>query len=124
EKTGNPIQHLQMGPYAKKVSDALKNIVISMLQSGLNVIIDEVCIGDKSFEIWQKKLSGYKVLYVGVNAPIEILEMRENERKDRIIGSARGQFISAHKNNQYDLEIDTSRISIENCVSTIMKKIG
>ena len=120
DKNGYQVFHIQMGPYAKKVSNTLKDVVVTMLKNGLNVIVDEVCIEEKSFENWQKKLSAYKVLYVGIRAPIDVLEKREKERNDRIHGSARAQHKLVHQGNQYDLEIDTAVSSIEECVRVIL----
>jgi len=120
DSDGNEVYHIQMGPYAKKVNNSLKNIVLTMLNDGLNVIIDEVCIDSESFNRWQKKLSSYKVLYVGVRAPVETLETREKERDNRIHGSARAQHELVHLGNQYDLEVDTSMKSIEGCVNSII----
>lgn len=118
----NEVYHIQIGPYAKKVNNSFKNIVLSMLNDGLNVIIDDVCIDNASFKKWQNILSPYSVLYVAIKAPIETLEIREKERGNRIHGSARAQHRLVHIGNQYDLEIDTSTKSIEECANAIIAK--
>lgn len=51
-------------------------------------------------------------MWVGVNAPLPVLEQREKERGNRIQGSARGQFHKVHVNATYDLEINTHQTSV------------
>ncbi|HTM63950.1 MAG TPA: AAA family ATPase [Gammaproteobacteria bacterium] len=123
DEHGNILQHIQLGPYAKKISELLKDVVITMLSREFNVIIDEVCVGEhSSMSEWKTKLASYQVLYVGVNASVENLEAREKERGDRIIGSARAQWLEVHKNVTYDVEVNTDELSIDECLKLIMSK--
>lgn len=59
------------------------------------------------------------MLWVGVNAPLSILEQREKERENRIRGSARGQFHKVHVDVSYDLEIDTHHASLAENIEKI-----
>ncbi len=92
-----------------------------MLNANLNVIVDEVCVSPGSFESWQKMLSDYPAFYVGVDAPIEVLEAREKERPDRVAGSARAQHVFVHQGHIYALKLDTSKQPLEECVSLIQQ---
>ena len=58
-----------------------------------------------------KLLAAFEVFRVGVFAPLDILEARERQRGDRLIGLARWQFDRVHKDMKYDLEVDTSSAS-------------
>ena len=118
---GQTIQCIQLGPYAKQVCDGFKAVVVSMLNANLNVIVDEVCVSPGSFESWQKMLSNYTAFYVGVDAPVEVLEAREKERPDRVAGSARAQYELVHRGHSYDLRLDTSKQSLEECVNLIQQ---
>jgi chloramphenicol 3-O phosphotransferase len=117
---GKKISRIQMGPYAQKINNALRSIVLTMLKEGFNIIVDDVCISRESFFRWQKILSIYNTLYVGISAPVEILELREKARGDRVHGSARAQHEVSHDGNQYNLMLDTSTNSIEECVAKII----
>lgn len=121
---GEQLAEIQLGPYAQQVSDALKEVVSSLLKSGLNVIIDEVCLSQNSCEHWQKTLANYNVLYVGLKAKTETLESRESQRGDRMIGSAKLQNQHVHTHMQYDLELDTDKLSLEDCVQKIQDCIA
>jgi len=67
-------------------------------------------------------LSGFDVKLVGVFAPLEMLEARERERGDRLIGLARWQFGRVHRDKRYDLEIDTDLMTPVDCAGVIKDK--
>ena len=124
DEHGNVLQHIQLGSYAKKISLLLKRIANTILDSGINLIIDEVCVGEhSSMADWKKSLAQYKVLYVGINASVEKLEEREKSRGDRIFGSARAQWLEIHINAIYDIELDTDKLTLDDCIDMILKKI-
>jgi chloramphenicol 3-O phosphotransferase len=58
---------------------------------------------------------------VGVFAPLEVLEARERERGDRLIGLARWQYDRVHRGRRYDLELDTSKATAMECAGTIKR---
>lgn len=125
DDAGHLLQHIQLGPYAKKVSQLLKNIVLTILNSGMNVIIDEVCVGEYStLADWKSALAPYQVLYVGIHSSIEKLEEREKQRGDRILGSARAQWMAVHSDAEYDLELTTDNRSLEDCVNQVTEKLA
>jgi chloramphenicol 3-O phosphotransferase len=124
DSQGHLLQHIQLGPYAKKISQLLKQLAVTMLDAGMNLIIDEICVGEEStMTEWKKVLAPYSVLYVGVTASIEQLERRESARGDRMSGSARAQAQTVHENVTYDLEINTDKFSLNDCVAEIQKMI-
>jgi len=73
------------------------------------MIIDDVSFGKQEVDVWREILKEFSVLWIGVTAPLTILEEREKERGNRIRGSARGQFNKVHLDVIYDLLIDTYR---------------
>lgn len=117
---GHVLQHIQQGPFAQKISQLLKSVTITILDSGINLIIDEVCVGAHcSMSDWKKTLAEYKVLFVAINASVETLEERENKRGDRIRGSARAQWLDVHTDVTYDIELDTDELSLDQCINII-----
>lgn len=123
DETGHPIKEIQMGPFAQKISETLKELVITMAKMDHYIIIDDVAFGKEDVDKWRKALEGYKVLWIGVKAPLSLLEEREKQRGDRIEGSARAQFYRVHKDVDYDLEFDISQDSLEKIVQEIEKKL-
>lgn len=107
DASGNPIQELQTGSFGQKMLKTFQEVVLTLAKSGHYLIIDDLSFGREEVNEWKKILQGFKVLWVGVNAPLSILEQREKERENRIRGSARGQFHKVHVDVSYDLEIDT-----------------
>ena len=119
DESGNPIQELQIGPYAEKIAGTFQEVVLLLAKMGHHLIIDDVSFGKRQIDEWKTLLKDFKVLWVGVNAPLSILEQREKERGNRIVGSARGQFHKVHADATYDLEIDTHHATLAENVEKI-----
>ncbi len=114
DKAGNTIAYkIHTGPFGKRMVQAFKNIVITLAQSGHNIIIDDVSFGKEQVDAWRNALKDFNVLWVGVTAHLEVLEQREKERGDRKVGEARWQAEHVHKGVDYDLMIDTHKKSID-----------
>lgn len=65
----------------------------------------------------------YNILFVGVRCPLAVLEQRERDRGDREIGLARYQFDRVHRHGIYDLELNTSVLSVAECVAKIQAAV-
>lgn len=107
DESGNLIQELQAGSFAQKIGETFREVVLALAKMGHHLIIDDVSFGKGQVDKWKEALKDFRVLWVGVNAPLHVLEEREKDRGNRILGSARGQFHKVHVDVTYDLEIDT-----------------
>jgi chloramphenicol 3-O phosphotransferase len=123
DETGREVHEIQLGPFAKKMVDSLKEIVLTLARLDHHIIIDDVALGKQDVDKWRSDLKDYSVLWVGIHTPLSLLEQREKLRGDRIIGSARAQYSQVHKGVVYDLEFDTSKDSSEKIVSAIKEKL-
>lgn len=119
DESGNPIQELQIGPYAERIAKTFQEVVLVLIKMGHHLIIDDVSFGKKQVDEWKELLKDFSVLWIGVNAPLPILEQREKERGNRMVGSARGQFHKVHTDATYDLEIDTHHATLEENIHKI-----
>ena len=119
DPTGHPIYQIHAGPFAKKITRTFKDIVILLASQHYNLIIDDVAFGAVEVEEWKNLLKNYNVLYVGVVAPLDILEQREHARKNRLPGGARGQYFKVHENVSYDLEVDTYNQTLDDNIEKI-----
>jgi len=54
---------------------------------------------------------------VGLQCPIDVLEQREADRKDRTLGQAALQHLLVHKFTVYDIEFDTSQMTADRCAA-------
>lgn len=123
DETGHPVHEIQLGPFAEKMSDTLKEIVQTMARLDHYIIIDDVAFGKQDVDNWKSALKDYNVLWIGIHTPLAVLEEREKQRGDRMIGSARAQYYQVHKKVVYDLEFDTNKDSSEKIVLAIKEKL-
>jgi chloramphenicol 3-O phosphotransferase len=55
-----------------------------------------------------------------VHCPLAVAERRERERGDRIVGTARGQHALVHTFRTYDVDVDTSVATPQECAEAIL----
>jgi chloramphenicol 3-O phosphotransferase len=60
------------------------------------------------------------VLRVGVGCPLEVVLEREQSRENRTIGQAEAQFDVVHRWTSYDVEADTSVLTVAEATSRIL----
>jgi chloramphenicol 3-O phosphotransferase len=82
-------------------------------------VVDDVMFGGGEADEYRRLLREYGVRLVGLFAPLEVLEQRERERGDRVLGLARWQYERVHSGVSYDLEIDTSKLTPMEAAQTI-----
>ena len=105
------------------VVSGLHRSVAALARAGNNVLVDHLLQDDGSLEECVENWVGLDVLFVGVKCPLEVAEEREKKRGNRTIGTARSQFERVHAHDLYDLEIDTSRLNVVECVARIIALI-
>lgn len=115
---------------AALIEERFSNIVSGFHKSaaavalaGNHVIVDYVLQQPEWLEECVKAFEGLTVVFVGVHCSIDVLEEREVQRGDRKIGAARFHVERVHRHQTYDLEIDTSSLSLDDCVSQITSYI-
>lgn len=69
-------------------------------------------------------LRDYSVLFVGVHCSSEELKRREQLRGDRHIGLAISQIEFVHRQEVYDIEVNTSLQSTAECANEIVKRLA
>ena len=129
----DPFLHLQLDSYIEmlprtddwemfqRMVRGLNRSVAVMTEEGNNLIVDHVLIDNAWLEQLLELLHGHYVLFVGLDCPLEELERRESERDARRQGFARQQFDNIHKGKVYDLKIDTSVLSADECVARVLE---
>jgi chloramphenicol 3-O phosphotransferase len=118
QEDGKPSVIIETGPVADRAFRGMRHAVAAMAAQGNNLIVDDVLLGRKQAE-YAELLSGFEVFLVGVFAPLAVLEARERERGDRLIGLARWQYGRVHQYITYDLQVDTSIASAMECAELI-----
>ena len=123
EKTEKgPVTKVHCGKVGQKLFSSMKKAMLELAKSGFNLIIDEVILGD-DFEDYKKLFKDFNFISVGVFAPLDVIEERERARKNRTYGLARWQYEIVHKGKKYDIEVDASKLSPEQCAEQIIENI-
>ncbi|TCC38384.1 hypothetical protein E0H92_18310 [Kribbella speibonae] len=59
----------------------MRAAVVALLDAGNNVILDEMPVDDTIMTAWRKALAGYDVRWVALQAPLQVIEARELQRR-------------------------------------------
>jgi chloramphenicol 3-O phosphotransferase len=108
------------GPVGQRLAAGMRAALAAFARAGNDVLVDDVFIDPAWLDGWRTELAGIEVLLVGVVAPVHVLEEREASRGNRIAGEARAQVDVIHDGIDYDLILDTSRQSPEECARSIL----
>ena len=123
QQDGKPSVVIHSGPVADRILRGMRLSVAAMARAGNNLIVDDVLIENEVVE-YTALLADCNFRTEGVYAPLDVLEARERERGDRLIGLARWQYDRVHQGMTYDLEIDTSSATPEACALRIKQAFG
>lgn len=106
-ESGITMCKIHNGPFGIKMIESFYALARTLLHQGHSLIIDDVSCGKEEVDQWRAVLKQYHVLWVGLTAPVEVLEEREKLRKDRPFGLSRWQAMHVHSGVVYDLMLNT-----------------
>jgi chloramphenicol 3-O phosphotransferase len=95
----------------------------ALSKAGSNVVADHVLVEPAWARNCADLFADLPAYLIGVQCPLEVLEERERSRKNRTLGQAKLQFPVIHKYAVYDLEVDTSVLSPEECARRIQSRL-
>lgn len=111
------------GPLGRVLFSGMHHAIAAASNRGLNVIADHVFVEQE----WVTECAGLfaerHAYLIGLHCPLAVLEQREQDRKDRTLGQARAQFDVIHKYTTYDLELNTSTLSVDQCVEQVIERL-
>jgi chloramphenicol 3-O phosphotransferase len=116
---GGPSIAIAGGAVMNRAMRGMRRAIAAMAAAGNDLIVDDVMLGRGEAEEYRALLRDCELRFVGLFAPLAVLEARERARGDRRIGLARWQYARVHSGIVYDLEIDTSAASPQDCAQTI-----
>ena len=122
EEGGKPSVAIKTGPVVERVLAGMRHAIAAMAGQGNNLIVDDVIMAAEAEE-YRRLLKGFDIMMIGVFAPLGVLEERERQRGDRMIGLARWQHERIHRGIAYDLKIDTAAASPQDCAVQIMTSL-
>lgn len=83
------IESIETGVLGNQLISAMHHSVKAIADSGFNVIIDHVLLEKSWLHEMISLFTKHEVWLIGVKCPIEIVEQREIDRKDRTLGQAK-----------------------------------
>jgi chloramphenicol 3-O phosphotransferase len=101
---------MRIGPIGRQVLAAWRGAVGSAARAGLNVIADDVVLTEEEWHRWQIELDGLDAHWVRVQIALDLVEVRERARPNRMPGHARAQYDDAYRYPIYDAEVDTGEL--------------
>ncbi len=111
------------GDMGRRLVSGMHAGIAALSRCGLNVVADHVLVEEAWLRECAVLFAGLPAWLVGVRCPLEVLEQREKQRRDRTLGQARLQHELVHRHAIYDLEVDTSVLSPEACAREIKRRI-
>lgn len=108
----------------RALEEAWSRGVATMARAGARVLIDDVFLdGEVSQQRTSDNLEGLGVLWVGVHCAPETATARELARGDRPAGMAAAQAEVVHRGVTYDVIVDSSACSVDECAHLIAAHI-
>jgi chloramphenicol 3-O phosphotransferase len=96
----------------------------ALSKAGCNVVADHVLVEPAWAKDCADLFADSPAYLIGVQCPLEVLEQRERSRKNRTLGQAGLQLPVIHKYALYDLEVDTSLLSPQECALRIQSRLN
>ena len=106
-----------------EISGDMCNGALAALETSAGVIIDHVITSQRIFRQLQDMLGAYSVRLIHVTCPLEVLLQRENDRKNRCLGSAEASYTYLFPKDGYDMTVDTSVMTSLECAEEICKSL-
>lgn len=87
------------------------------------VIIDHVITSERIYDQLMEASKPYSLTKVHVTCPPEVLIKREEERKNRCIGSAKDSYDYLYPKEGYDITVDTHAMTSQECARKIYDEV-
>lgn len=117
-------QATQAGSLGHMLFSGMHHAIAAAAHRGVNVVADHVFVEKCWVDECADLFSEMPAYLIGLRCPLNILEQRESQRKDRTLGQARLQFDLVHRYTLYDLELDTSLLNPEGCAQQIVARLA
>ena len=114
---------VQVGTSGLVLFSGMHHPIAATAKRGNNILADHVFVEKAWVDECANLFVDMNAYLIGIQCPLEILEQRERDRKDLTLGQARAQFDVIHKYTTYDLEVDTSKLTTDECAQKIIERL-
>jgi chloramphenicol 3-O phosphotransferase len=113
----------EAGATGQRLLSGMHHAIAALARAGNHVVADHVLVDPRWLDECARVFRDLPVYFIAVHCPLPVLEQREQQRLDRTLGQARAQFDLVHAHGVYDLEVDTSAASPEQCAQQIVEHL-
>jgi chloramphenicol 3-O phosphotransferase len=114
---------IQAGAEGHLLIAGMHRAIASLSRAGNHVIADHVLVEPLWLQDCANLFNDLPAYFIGIHCPLLILEQREQARRTRTLGQAKAQFGRVHAHCVYDLEVDTSINTPEECALQIQARM-
>ncbi len=97
--------------------------VVTLYQSGSDVIVETALMDRRALQDAAVCFASLNSLFVAMKPPLAVSEQWETERNDRPHSQARKHYDLIHAHGMYDLVLDPSQMTPEECAATILHRL-
>ncbi len=115
---------VEAGKTGEILFSGMHHAIAALAKTGNNVVADHVLVEPSWVIECANLFADLEAYLIGIKCPLEVAEEREKQREDRTLGQAKAQYPLVHQHALYDVEIDTSRLSIQESTSKIIEMIS
>jgi chloramphenicol 3-O phosphotransferase len=117
------ILRFQLSDGRLRLFKTLHRDAAAMLKSGQNVIVETALMDRRALIDAAECFAPVRAYFIGMKPPLAVSEQWEAQRGDRPIGQARRHYDLIHAHGVYDLVVDPSIRSPEQCADAIVRYI-
>lgn len=118
---GRPRIVTHYGDAGRRLLEGMRAAVVALLDAGNDVILDEMPVDATVMPAWRQVLGDRAVCWVALQAPLEVIEVREEVRgHGRHLGNARGHF-GHGMDADFDLVVDAGATGPDERAECIMQ---
>lgn len=107
-----------------QLMSGMHHAIAALAHAGNSVVADHVLTEPAWVTECAHLFAGLPAYLIAIRCPLNVLEQRERERRDRTLGQARAQFHRVHAHTIYDVEVDTSQLGAETCAARILEFVA
>lgn len=120
----HPLFTLEIGPAGDRVISGMHQAFAAYAKRGNNLAVDYTLYNPLWLPDLVKALITIKVYVIGINAPLDVIEEWEKQKgpssSHSPLGHSRTHYNTVNKGMVYDLELDVSKLTPEECAQRIL----
>jgi len=114
---------IRFGDAGKQMLKAMRRGMATMADEGINLLIDDIILEAEFLDDYLTAMNGVNLYFVGVRCPADVITERELKRPGRFPGTAVGHMEICHAHDTYDVEVDTSKQTPEECANAVLTRV-